>query len=63
MRVRSEGAYIIRAAESRPSRVPAKAPPPGWSPPVPTARDRAVARALLAYHRDRALGDTKDGER
>lgn len=51
-RIRSEGAYIIKSAESRPlreselrERMQSAKPRP---PAVPTARDKALVRALLA---------------
>ena len=45
-RVNPAGAYIIKAAESRPARVPSKVPPANWRN-EPTEQDRAIARALL----------------
>lgn len=47
MKLRGQGAYIVKAAESYSQRVEAKAPPEGWLPPVPTEHDRALARAVL----------------
>ena len=44
---RLEGAYIVKAAESYPSRPEPKLPPPGYAAPEPTAEDRALARAVL----------------
>jgi hypothetical protein len=49
-RIRTEGAYIIKAAEGRPQRVPARMTP-GYMPPQPTEADRTLARALLAHKR------------
>ena len=47
VKIRLRGAYIIKAAESFSQRIEAKAPPAGWQPPAPSARDRALARAVL----------------
>jgi hypothetical protein len=45
-----EGAYIIRSIDGY-CRPPADlTPPPGYVPAVPTVEDRALARAVLAYH-------------
>lgn len=48
MKPRREGAYIVRAAESRSARVETRNPPVGYVRPTPTDDDRAVARWLIA---------------
>lgn len=51
-KIRTEGAYIVKAAETRSQAPPAKTPPPGWEPPKPTEDDRRLVAALLRL-RDR----------
>lgn len=45
-RIRRSGAYIIKAAESRPTRVPSKT---NGSVNVPTETDKNLVRALISF--------------
>jgi hypothetical protein len=46
VKARMAGAYIVKAAESRPARVASRVPPHGYRN-VPTEVDRALVAALL----------------
>ena len=49
-RIRSNGAYVIRSAESRPREIKAAGSLNGRAPVV-TLEDKALARAVLQRHR------------
>lgn len=45
------GAYVVKAAESRPTRVSPRSLSPGESLPKPTEEDKAMAQEMLRVKR------------
>lgn len=51
VKARTSGAYVIKAAESRPTKVVAKSAKSGRSQSKPSADDKRLARAFLKQKR------------